>query len=327
MTMHLPVVYSTICEKALQKVLQEAYPTEQIQSVHYILRGMNDTYLVKTIDQKRIFRLYRSDWRTEETAVLSRWSFCSISNRQGVSVSVPIADGSGKHVLRLQAAEGNRFGALFTFAEGKEQEIDTEELSERFGRAVAELHIKSEGFSTQQAREMWDAKTLIHGPLANIEPRLQHRKEDLQFLQKLAIELEAKLNEHILAGLDWGICHGDLQGNFNTDFCEDNTYTHFDFDLCGYGWRVYDLAVFKLSRILIEEDDELVESLWNAFLKGYTVVRPLSENDQATVSLMTGIRQLWLMGLCMHDPHIMGSSDSDDAFVNEKMEFFKKYFA
>ncbi|WP_429842618.1 hypothetical protein [Brevibacillus sp. FIR094] len=42
---------------------------------------------------------------------------------------------------------------------------------------------------------------------------------------------------------------------------------------------------------------------------------------------MTGIRQLWLMGLCMHDPHIMGSSDSDDAFVSEKMEFFKKYFA
>lgn len=141
------------------------------------------------------------------------------------------------------------------------------------------------------------------------------------------MELEVKLNEHIRAGLDWGICHGDLQGNFNTNFCEDNTYTHFDFDLCGYGWRAYDLAAFKLSRILIEEDDELVESLWNAFLKGYTEVHPLSENDQAAASLMTGIRQLWLMGLCMHDPHIMGSIDSDDAFVSEKMEFFKKYFA
>ncbi|MCM3145989.1 hypothetical protein M3630_27350 [Brevibacillus sp. MER 51] len=78
---------------------------------------------------------------------------------------------------------------------------------------------------------------------------------------------------------------------------------------------------------MIEEDDELVEALWSAFLKGYTEVRPLSENDQAAVSLMTVIRQLWLMGLCMHDPHIMGSSDSDDAFVSEKMEFFKKYFA
>ncbi|WP_429842749.1 hypothetical protein [Brevibacillus sp. FIR094] len=54
------------------------------------------------------------------------------------------------------------------------------------------------------------------------------------------------------------MCHGDLQGNFNTNFCDDNTYTHFDFDLCGYGWRAYDLAAFKLSRILIEEDDELV---------------------------------------------------------------------
>ncbi|MFS0557746.1 phosphotransferase [Brevibacillus sp. 179-C9.3 HS] len=279
--MHLPVVYSTICEKALLHVLQEAYPAEQIQSVQYMLRGMNDTYLVETVDQKRVFRLYRSDWRTEEAAVAFEMELLLHLNKEGVSVSVPIADASGKHVLSLQAAEGNRFGALFTYAEGREQEMDNEELSARFGRAVAWLHVKAEGFSTRQARDVWDAKTLIHRPLAIIEARLQHRQEDLQFLQKLAADMEAKLNEHIRIGLEWGICHGDLQGNFNTNFGEDNSYTHFDFDLCGYGWRAYDLAAFKLSRILIEEEDELVESLWKAFLKGYTEVRPLAESSIA----------------------------------------------
>lgn len=323
--MHLPVVYSTICEKALLQVLQEAYPAEQIQSVQYMLRGMNDTYLVETMEHKRIFRLYRSDWRREEAAVAFELELLLHLDKQGVSVSAPIADALGTYILRLRAPEGNRFGVLFTFAEGREQEMDNEERSALFGRAVALLHVNSEGFSTGQARDVWDAKTLIHRPMAIIEARMQHRREDLQFLQKLAADMEAKLNEYIHAGLEWGICHGDLQGNFNTSFCEDHSYTHFDFDLCGYGWIAYDLAAFKLSRVLIEEEEELVESLWNAFLKGYREVRPLSENDQAAVSLMTGIRQFWLMGLCMHDPHIMGSLESNDSFVNEKMEFFKKY--
>ncbi|MED1781545.1 hypothetical protein P4V43_06860 [Brevibacillus fortis] len=63
-----------------------------------------------------------------------------------------------------------------------EKALPNEELSVQFGRAVAELHVKGEDFSTKQACEVWDAKTLIHRPLAIIEESLQHRKEDLQFL-------------------------------------------------------------------------------------------------------------------------------------------------
>ncbi|GED18063.1 hypothetical protein [Aneurinibacillus migulanus] len=43
------------------------------------------------------------------------------------------------------------------------------------------------------------------------------------------------------------------------------------------------------------------------------------------VSVMVGIRQLWLMGLCMHDPHIMGSIETNDSYLDEKLDFFKQF--
>lgn len=321
----LTVTYSTVCEKALLHVLQKQYPKENIIQVQYLLRGMNDTYIVETASRKLIFRLYRSDWRTKESEIAFEMDLLLHLHKEGISVSVPIADTFGNYISKLQVPEGSRFGVLFTYAEGKEQEIEKEEISTLFGKAVAELHTKGDLFSSKHSRQAWNIQSLIHDPLAIIESRMKHRPDDFRFIRNIAQKMEGKLNEFIHNGLDWGICHGDLQGNMNISFCEDMTYTHYDFDLCGYGWRAYDLAAFKLTRQLLEEDQELVEQLWNAFLQGYTSVRQLSENDKEAVSVMVGIRHLWLMGLCMHDPHITGSIETNDGYLDEKLDFFKQF--
>jgi hypothetical protein len=70
-------------------------------------------------------------------------------------------------------------------------------------------------------------------------------------------------------------------------------------------------------------DPEKLELLWNAFLKGYQSIRVLSENDLKAVPMFVAIRQLWLFGLCLKDPHIMGSIDFGDDFIDEKMGYFK----
>ncbi|WP_301993901.1 phosphotransferase [Brevibacillus laterosporus] len=293
--------------------------------VQYLLRGMNDTYIVETASRKLIFRLYRSDWRTKVSEVTFEMELLLHLFKEGIPVSIPIATALGNYILKLQVPEGYRFGVLFTYAEGKEQEIQNTEVSEMFGKAVAEMHIKADLFASNHSRQIWDIQSLILHPLKIIESRMQHRLEDFYFIREVAQKMEEKLNEHIRNGLDWGICHGDLQGNMNISFCEDMTYTHYDFDLCGYGWRAYDLAAFKLTRLLLEEDHQLAEQLWDSFLLGYTAVRPFSENDREAVSVMVGIRQLWLMGLCMHDPHIVGSIETNDSYLDEKLDFFKQF--
>lgn len=324
--MVLAVAYSTVCEQALLHELKQQYTKENIIQVQYLLRGMNDTYIVKTISRKLVFRLYRSDWRTKESEVEFELELLLHLHKEGIPVSIPVADAFGSYIMKLEVPEGNRFGVLFTYAEGKEQEIVKAETSALFGQAVAEFHTKGDLFESQQSRQVWNTQALIHDPLRIIQSRMSHRPEDFYFIRNIAQKLEERLNEHIRNGLDYGICHGDLQGNMNISFREDMTYTHYDFDLCGYSWRAYDLAAFKLTRLLLEEDDqELVDQLWDAFLQGYTSVRPLSDNDKEAVSVMVGIRQLWLMGLCMHDPHIVGSIETNDGYLDEKLDFFKSF--
>lgn len=77
---------------------------------------------------------------------------------------------------------------------------------------------------------------------------MAHRKADYEYLYNVVVRLREKLEPLIGQGLDWGICHGDLHGNTNAAFAENGELTHYDFDLCGYGWRAYDIAEFRSWR-------------------------------------------------------------------------------
>ncbi|MBE9917768.1 homoserine kinase [Paenibacillus donghaensis] len=322
--MFFPVSYSTLSDQAINEFLKNQYGLDGTARTGYLLRGMNDTYLVTTAGQKYVFRVYRGDWRTNESEIVFEMELLQHLDKQGISVSLPIPDRQGNIIQKLQAPEGTRFAVLFTFAEGEERGIDSEEISERFGKDVAGIHLHSASFHSSNTRQELNLDYLISQALDFIHPRMTHREQDFRELQGLAGKLEELLHDIGLDTLDWGVCHGDLHGNTNVSYRDDGSMTHYDFDLCGYGWRAYDIAEFRLAReVRLGHDPQQLELLWNAFLKGYQSVRTLSENDLRAVPVFVAIRQLWLFGLCMMDPHIMGSIDSGDDFIDEKLDYFK----
>ncbi len=75
----------------------------------------------------------------------------------------------------------------------------------------------------------------------------------------------------------------------NCHFTEDNEIAHFDFDLCSYSWRAYDLAIYRWST-------GRADHLWQAFPEGYQSVRPLSPTEREAVPTFVVMRQIWLMG-------------------------------
>lgn len=325
--MNFPVSYSTLSDKALTEYLSKQYEIKDLIKTTYYLRGMNDTYLVITSKQKYIFRVYRGDWRKNYSEVAFEIELLQYLNQNGISVSLPIADSQEEYIQVFNAPEGKRYGVLFTFAEGSERSIDNEEISNIYGRAVANIHLTGDNFQSKYSRPEINGNYLIHQSLEIIESCMQHRKEDFEMLRKIAYQLEETLMEHQLLGLDWGICHGDLHGNTNVSFKDDLSMTHYDFDLCGYGWRAYDIAEFRLAReVRLKHDKEKLEAIWNSFIEGYKSIRPLSDNDLQVIPVFVGIRQLWLMGLCLKDPHINGSIDYGDDFIDEKLRYFKEGF-
>ncbi|WIV21101.1 phosphotransferase [Paenibacillus polygoni] len=321
---YFPVSYSTLSDTALRKFIGMTYGLNDITEFRYLLRGMNDTYLMKTTKVNYVFRVYRADRRSEYSEVAFEIELLTYLDGKGIPVSLPIADQSGNFIQTLNALEGNRFGVLFSFVEGTERSIDDEEISHLFGKSVADIHTKTDGFQSEFTRQPLDLAYLIHQSFVSIEPYMNHRSVDFEWLRTFAKQLEERLLEFPLEELDWGICHGDLHGNTNVSFKEDMSYTHYDFDLCGFGWRAYDIAEFRLAReVRLRHDPDKLERLWNAFIEGYQSVRSLSEKDLQAVPMFVGIRQLWLMGLCLGDSHIHGSIDFDDDFISEKLDFFK----
>lgn len=84
----------------------------------------------------------------------------------------------------------------------------------------------------------------------------------------------------------YGLCHGDVH-HANALVCDEGLAL-LDFDFCGYGYRVYDLATYQAS--------VWNESLQTAFLAGYETVRPIRAQERRLLPYFVAARQIWVLG-------------------------------
>ncbi|MCV4230600.1 phosphotransferase [Virgibacillus sp. LDC1] len=319
-----PVTYSLLSKQAVGLHIQHNYEIGSVVKIQYFLRGMNDAYEVETDVDKYIFRIYRAD-RRSGSDIEFELELLRFLSAKGIIVSEPIPGKDGAYLRGFNVMEGIRYGVLFQYAEGHERPIHIAVDSYRFGESIGHMHKAMDHFESRHAREQLDMEFLIDKPLSIIRPYMEHRLADYNYLSQMVKELKKRTSELKVRGLDWCVCHGDLHGNTNAAFTEDGKLTHYDFDFCGYGWRAYDVAEFRLARELHSgHDPEEVERLWDAFLRGYCSVRSFSENDLAAVPVFVAIRQLWLLGLCFQDSEFVGIADFNEGFIDSKMQDFKR---
>jgi Ser/Thr protein kinase RdoA (MazF antagonist) len=117
-----------------------------------------------------------------------------------------------------------------------------------YGEVVARQHVGMDRRRMDPRRFHLDLSHLIDKPLQHFEPLLEHRPEDLDYLQRVGGELRAAI-EALLPKTPpvYGFCHGDHHGgNIHQD--DDGQMGVFDFDCWGYGWRAYDHSHQMRSR-------------------------------------------------------------------------------
>lgn len=318
-----PITYSLLATDALLLHIKDHYEIHEPDKLQYFLRGMNDTYILETALEKYIFRVYRADRRSKSDIDFELELLKDLQDK-GINVSIPIPRKDGIMINEFLVPEGVKYGVMFSFAVGNEKPIHAVEDSNLFGQAVAQIHKATDNFKSEHVRGMLDFEHLIEKPLHTIKLHMDHRQDDYQFLYDLIMQLKAQIEAHLEAGLDWGICHGDLHGNTNVAFTDEGKLTHYDFDICGYGWRAYDIAEFRLAReIHSGHNKDEVEQLWAAFLNGYKSLRNLSDNDISAVPMFVALRQLWLFALCFNEGELIGAADFDNGFIDSKMDYFR----
>ena len=296
-----PTVYSTLCPDALSLLISGKYGLKNVQS-KLLVRGVGDTYLIETAENRFILRIYRSSHRSlaqieEEVALLLALK------KAGVSVSYPVSDLSMEVIQRVNAAEGNRYAVLFSYAPGKVERILNEEQLYALGNEMACFHNVSSNFPIGDSRWSFDFETTVLNPLENLKSVFTENSEDYDWLQNKVEHIQNKLAQIDTSGFSKGYCHFDF---FTKNFhFENNSVTFFDFDFMGNGWLVNDLMTFWQSLTLDvytgRMEAEAAGKAFDTFLKGYREYRSVSEQELAIIPYLSF--GYWLFYMNFHTTH------------------------
>ncbi|WP_260607577.1 phosphotransferase [Chitinophaga polysaccharea] len=226
-----------------------------------------------------------------------------------IPVSWPLADKQGNFIQTLNAPEGERYGVLFTFAEGEKLLHYDEELHAKAGVIMARMHQLTRSMPLN--RVTYTAKNLLEDPLISIKKFLPADSPEMAFMTAVQAHLLQILQEADLTALPQGVVHMDIWFD-NMNIRADQEITLFDFDFCGNGWQCLDVAYYILQLHSLIRDMPEYQAKTNRFLEGYNSVMPLTAEEK---------RLLPALGVCMYFFYLGVQCDRfynwSNSFLNE----------
>ncbi|MEK7486379.1 MAG: phosphotransferase [Planctomycetota bacterium] len=264
----------------------------KIDNACLLHRGFNDSYRISTPEANYLLRLYRCDWRNKEE-ILAEIHLLHYLKQQGLPVSESLMQQKGDFVFTIEAPEGTRYGALFTWAQGNiPLQLNPEQL-QTLGTLLARIHLISDKFSLPLTRPIWNEQALIFRPFQILTQHFPQQQSSFDALSSKFFEKAKALEELPRPHPDYGLIHGDF---LRVNFFENGSsqFTLFDFDFSGYAYRIFDLATFKWSLQATEKDPE---GDFHIFLESYQNLITLSTPSLHCLGLFIAIRQLWVWSL------------------------------
>ncbi len=316
-----PASYSTLCPDALAVLIAGAYPVSDVRCT-FLVRGVGDTYAVGTDQGRFILRVYRAMHRSRSN-VLAEVSLLLALQKADVSVSYPITDCTGETIQSIDAAEGERYAVLFSYATGQPIRVSDTQQLRLLGRELARFHLISSAIRLPGERWQISLETTLYEPLEKLKSRFTDNPDAYHWLQKAAGHVAQKLSATLTAAMPAGYCHFDcLPKNIHAD---KDTVTLFDFDFMGYGWLIYDLASFW-QHLAIEVyagrlTPEACREAYAALLSGYQEIRPVSEQELMLVPYLA--LGFWLFYMGFHTTHDQFYVFSQPAQLNVYVSFLK----
>ncbi|MFD2054055.1 phosphotransferase enzyme family protein [Mesorhizobium calcicola] len=255
--------------------------------------------------QPTAMRIHRAGYHSD-AALRSELQWMAFLQSAGVATPSPIAALSGdlfvpvgtgtsappRQVDCLSWLEGRAVGAR-----GVPLDYTPEQATRVFtaiGRTIAHMHNVAAAWTPPAGftRHAWDFDGFF-GPNPTwgrfeTSPFLDGSRRALVFQAREKAMMA--LSGHERSTRNFGIIHADL--------VRENVLVHeggiriIDFDDCGYGWHMYDLAV-ALYQNREEATYPLIET---ALLDGYRQVRELTPRDIAALPLFSALRAFALLG-------------------------------
>jgi Ser/Thr protein kinase RdoA (MazF antagonist) len=271
----------------------------------------NTTFRVDLATGERfVLRIHRHPLKTPEI-VRSELTWLAALQQTDLVVPSPVRTRNGD-LLTVATAAGvpePRICVLFRWMRGRflDDQLTPAHL-ERVGAFMARLHIcgaqfrPSEGFVRGRLDHLYGKPRGINESFARQQvDNPDDEAAALQLVANICSPADARAVERLIRRIrtiqrllghgpqTFGLIHGDMhQENY---LFHQGQVRAIDFDDCGYGHYVYDLAV-TLFNVRGRDDTTLLRA---SFLAGYRSVRPLSIEHEQCIDTFFDLRDLQMM--------------------------------
>lgn len=281
------------CDSLLAEALP-AYGVGPDVRVRLLSLSENGTYLVTDGARQFVARVHRYGYQ-DAGSIISELAWTA-ALRADCEVFTPavVPTVSGEPIVILPRPEGDRHVVAFTLVPGETGEESPHPISAYdLGVLTARMHQQVESWAPPAGfrRFHWDADACL-GPDARwgswtVAPGVADT--DHPTLAAATARILANLAAYGQGSDRYGLVHADLR---SANLMIDDTLrlTVIDFDDCGYGWFLYDLATV----VSWVEHTESVAATIDDWILGYTCVRPLTAADLAMVPTFVMLRRLML---------------------------------
>lgn len=241
-------------------------------SANLVQDGINRIYRVDGNGEPPYYlRLYRQSGRSREEIDFELCLLEALPDLNGVAVAKPIPNVDGSLLSELTDQNESRLACMFEAAEGRAPQSNGQDMK-RLGHALATLHNATSLVRLHYSRPI-DIPAIICDSVTSLRQVGSTCTAIAQQIEHECRDLPIALTR---SGLPLGPCHGDVwPGNVRL---LDEKVTFFDFDDCGLGPYVIDLAT-PAWHLAVQSGTD-ANMLWCAFLDGYESRRQLNETER-----------------------------------------------
>lgn len=310
------------CARARQVLSHWDLPDQQPQLLKY---RENAVFRVALADgSKAALRLHRPGYHSQ-AALASELAWMADLRRQGILVPEPIPSRDGGFLVAIDAGRGvTQYADLIGWVEGEplgesgrplgRSRAELKAIFGAIGAQMARMHVAAGEFEAPGdfERPSWDAAGLLGeapfwGRFWDCDGL---EADDRAFLTRLRGNLTSRLDA-LSASLDCGLIHADLVRE--NVFMKDGAVAFIDFDDCGHGFRLFDIAT-ALLRNRREPDYPVIRT---ALLQAYVAVRPQMAVELVHLPLFLLLRSLTYIGWAGARPELPDNRERLARYVTE----------
>ena len=266
-----PVTASTISAKELGEFAKEKYGLNKNLDCKLFRTGMNHTYFLSDSETKYVLRVYSHNWRSK-SEIFEEIKLLNLLKENDLSVSFPIQDKKGEFIQEINAPEGIRYLVLFSFAKGGKIRFMDNETCFKIGSLMAKIHNLTSDKTID--RVSYGKKSLVEEPYEYLNQFFSDKLPEMEFIK----EFGQNFRDSDFDNTQSGVLHLDIWYD-NMAVTGEKEITIFDFDFCGNGKQIIDVAYFCKQLFFIEPDKDVYELKVQNFLNGYKKERDLSEKE------------------------------------------------